>query len=123
MSQLTMSKVIKDLGYKVIDEYETGHKVYDMYLPEQDLLIEYNGPMHFLNGTTTFIGPDLYTKRLLNNKHKLMYFAYSDVKQFEEFNNMIYYKNDDFQKSSEGKGGVQLKDFVQQKIEAALKTK
>jgi len=44
-----LEKLINQMGFETIPEYEVGRYSIDIYLPEFNLGVEYDGPMHGLS--------------------------------------------------------------------------
>nr|QOH99320.1 putative RNA-binding protein [Euplotes raikovi] len=100
-SQMVVSNTLKNLGYDVVNEYKIDHKTYDMYIPEKNLLIEFNGPTHYLNGTDIEIGSDIYNLRLMPSDKDLMYIPFYDIIGYPELEKFIFYKHDEFGSSQD----------------------
>ena len=112
-SHRIISQIIRDLGYQVIDEYEIDNKVFDMYLPEKNLCIEYNGPTHYLNGTNVMIGSDNYKLRLVDKDIDLLYIPFFETQAYPEIESSVYYRNDEFRDKSEQSKQPTLKKYLQ----------
>lgn len=85
-TQTVISKACQSLGFEVKNEIYIDEVSCDIYLPELNLVIEYNGPSHYLNGTDKLIGSSLNKERLLNGKVKILNIGYFEIAKCKDLN-------------------------------------
>ena len=121
--QSIISNTIREMGHEVIDEHKIDQNSFDMYLPEKNLIIEFNGPSHYLNGTKIRIKGDSYRHRLLDtDKYDMVYIPYQDVMKFFK-NPEFHYEYDDHKAMYEGAEFSSMEEYLKDMIENVDKYK
>ncbi|CAI2360188.1 unnamed protein product [Moneuplotes crassus] len=85
-TQMTISRACQLLGYEVINETYINEVSVDIYLPKINLIIEYNGPTHYMNGTNKLVGSSLYKERLINFDCKILQLGYFEISKCKDLN-------------------------------------
>lgn len=119
--QSEVTNALEALGYNVQNEVDINGRSCDIYLPEHNLVIEYDGPIHFLNSTTTLIGSALYNERLLSKKAKVLHIPYYEMRKCKDLNLSSVYMGHTSKEIEENiKEYDSVKDYVAEKLKTVL---
>ena len=92
-SQAEIVRYLENMGYNVKNEFKINGKSFDIYIPEINTVIEYNGPTHYLQGTDIKIGSSIYNERLVNNKLNYVEIPYYDIDKIRNLDDSSLFSN------------------------------
>ena len=73
-------RACEKLGYTCLNEVNIKGFLFDIWIPEKKIVIEFNGPSHYLNNSQILMGSSLYKHRLVQDKYQYKVISFSDYK-------------------------------------------
>lgn len=84
-TQLVIGRYLNDMGIEYLSEWQEDGFSYDYYLPDYNIVLEYDGPVHYYPLQTQYLEKYKFRFRMINDlfQRKIVYIPYFEWSKLE----------------------------------------